>query len=59
MKISTIRGTFPEVTATLTGGETPTLTGTIAIASVTTRDENRDGHLVAPTSSTHICGSRR
>lgn len=48
MKISTIRGTFPEVTATLTGGDVPTLTGKIAIAGVTTRDESRDGHLLSP-----------
>ena len=48
MKISTIRGTFPEVTATLTGGDSPTLQGSIAISSVTTRDENRDGHLLSP-----------
>ena len=48
MKISTIRGTFPEVTATLTGGESPALAGSIEIASVTTRDETRDGHLLSP-----------
>ena len=48
MKISTIRGTFPDVTATLTGGESPTLAGSIEIASVTTRDETRDGHLLSP-----------
>lgn len=48
MKISTIRATFGEASATLTGGTTPTLEGTIAIASVTTGDENRDGHLLSP-----------
>src|SRR5438128_1454093 len=48
MKISTIRGAFPEVTATLTGGAKPTLEGSLVISSVTTRDEGRDGHLLSP-----------
>lgn len=48
LKISTIRGSFPDFTATLTGGTTPALEGTIGIASVTTRDENRDAHLTSP-----------
>jgi polyisoprenoid-binding protein YceI len=46
--ISTIRGTFSDFSATLTGGETPTLTGSIRLASVSTRDENRDAHLLSP-----------
>jgi polyisoprenoid-binding protein YceI len=48
MKIATIRGTFPDVTATLTGGEGPTLEGTVTIASVSTGDADRDGHLQSP-----------
>jgi polyisoprenoid-binding protein YceI len=48
MKISTLRGVFPEVTATLTGGSTPTLEGSLEIASVTTRVEDLDGHLLSP-----------
>jgi polyisoprenoid-binding protein YceI len=48
LKITTIRGSFPIFAATLTGGATPTLEGTIDVASVTTRDENRDAHLTAP-----------
>ena len=47
MKISTVRGTFPDVTATLVGGDSPALEGTIEIATVTSRDENRDAHLVS------------
>jgi len=46
--VSTIRGTFSDFQATLTGGDTTTLAGTIRLASVSTRDENRDAHLLSP-----------
>ncbi len=46
--ISTIRGTFSDVSATLVGGETPALTGSIRLASVSTRDVDRDAHLSSP-----------
>lgn len=46
--ISTIRGTFSGVSATLLGGDTPTLTGSIELASVSTKDEGRDAHLLSP-----------
>jgi polyisoprenoid-binding protein YceI len=46
--ISTVRGTFSDVSATLVGGEKPALTGSIRLASVSTRDENRDAHLLSP-----------
>jgi polyisoprenoid-binding protein YceI len=46
--VSTIRGTFSEFTATLTGGDRTTLNGSIRLASVSTRDENRDAHLLSP-----------
>lgn len=48
LAISTIRGTFSEVSAKLLGGEKPTLTGSIRLASVETKDEARDQHLLAP-----------
>jgi polyisoprenoid-binding protein YceI len=46
--VSTIRGTFSDFTATLTGGHTTSLTGSIRLASVSTRDETRDAHLLSP-----------
>ena len=46
--ISTIRGTFSGVSATLLGGDKPTLTGSIELASVSTKDEGRDAHLLSP-----------
>jgi polyisoprenoid-binding protein YceI len=48
MGISTVRGTFPDVSATLVGGGTPTLEGSVRIASVSTKDENRDARLLSP-----------
>jgi len=46
--ISTVRGTFADVFATLVGGDRPQLTGTIRLASVSTKDETRDAHLGSP-----------
>ena len=46
--ISTVRGTFSDVSAAIEGGESPTLTGSIQLASVSTKDENRDAHLLSP-----------
>ncbi len=46
--ISMVRGTFSDFDATLTGGDTPTLSGTIRLASVSTKDEQRDAHLLSP-----------
>jgi polyisoprenoid-binding protein YceI len=46
--ISTVRGTFSDVAATLSGGESPALTGSIRLASVSTRDPDRDAHLSSP-----------
>jgi polyisoprenoid-binding protein YceI len=45
LTISTLRGTFSDVSATLLGGDTPTLTGSIRLASVSTKDAGRDAHL--------------
>lgn len=46
--ISNIRGTFSNVSATLVGGDTTTLTGSIDLSSVSTKDEGRDAHLGSP-----------
>ena len=46
--ISTVRGTFSDVWASLSGGEAPTLEGTIRLASVSTGDDTRDVHLLSP-----------
>jgi polyisoprenoid-binding protein YceI len=46
--ISTVRGTFSEFSVTLVGGETPALTGSIRLASVSTKDDDRDAHLSSP-----------
>jgi polyisoprenoid-binding protein YceI len=46
--ISTVRGTFSDVSTTLTGGDRPGLRGSIRLASVSTKDENRDAHLLSP-----------
>jgi len=49
MGIATVRGEFRtfegQIDAT---GETPALSGTVEVASIDTRDENRDAHLKAP-----------
>ncbi|HYX83842.1 MAG TPA: YceI family protein [Gaiellales bacterium] len=48
MGIATINGAFTEFEGTLVGGEAPSLAGTIKVASVDTRDKDRDGHLQTP-----------
>ena len=48
LSISTVRGTFSDVAATLRGGDTPSLSGSIQLASVSTKDEGRDAHLQSP-----------
>ncbi len=48
MMIATVRGRFGDFEATLTGGDHPSLTGSIGITSIDTQDENRDAHLQAP-----------
>lgn len=49
MGIATVRGEFRTFSGTLDlTGDAPALSGTVDIASVDTRDENRDGHLKSP-----------
>ncbi|HYA08404.1 MAG TPA: YceI family protein [Gaiellaceae bacterium] len=46
--VSAFRGGFTDFTATLTGGEQPSLEGTAKVASVDVRDENLNAHLQTP-----------
>jgi polyisoprenoid-binding protein YceI len=49
MKVTTVRGRFPEFDGTLVSGEGGArIEGVIAVASATTFDETRDGHLKSP-----------
>ena len=48
MGIATVKGRFTDVAAALVGGDDPALAGTIAVSSVDTHDESRDGHLLSP-----------
>jgi len=46
--IATVRGRFTGVEGKLVGGDSPSIAGTVQIASVTTNDEQRDAHLLSP-----------
>src|ERR1700682_1128668 len=46
--VSTFRGSFNDFSATLQGGEQPSLEGSAKIASVDVKDEQLNGHLQAP-----------
>ena len=46
--IATVRGRFTVISGALVGGESPSLEGVVGIASATTFDEQRDGHLASP-----------
>ena len=46
--IATVRGRFTVISGSLTGGDSPTLEGVVGMASATTFDEQRDGHLASP-----------
>jgi polyisoprenoid-binding protein YceI len=44
-----VRGTFERFQGTLDAtGDTPVLEGVVEVASISTKDEQRDGHLAAP-----------
>jgi polyisoprenoid-binding protein YceI len=45
---STINGRFTDVEGRLEGGESPSITGSVRVASVRTDNEQRDAHLVSP-----------
>jgi polyisoprenoid-binding protein YceI len=46
--LTTVKGHAPVVSGTIEGGENPSIQGTVAVASITTFDEKRDGHLQSP-----------
>lgn len=49
MGIATVRGAFQQFEGRIdASGQAPTLEGTVTVASITTGDEQRDGHLLAP-----------
>lgn len=44
----TIKGRVPGFTGAISGGDAPTVEGTVDASSITTFDEQRDGHLQSP-----------
>jgi polyisoprenoid-binding protein YceI len=46
--LATVKGRAVEVSGTIEGGKQPSIAGTVAVASITTHDETRDGHLKSP-----------
>jgi polyisoprenoid-binding protein YceI len=48
LALTTIKGRAGSVTGVITGGESPTIEGTVEAASITTFDEQRDAHLASP-----------
>ena len=49
MGIATVRGSFQNFEGTIeASGGAPTLTGTVHVSSITTGEEQRDGHLLSP-----------
>jgi len=46
--LTTVKGRAPVVSGAVEGGAEPSIYGTVAVASITTFDENRDGHLQSP-----------
>ncbi len=45
---STINGRFTDTEGRFEGGETPSLAGTVRVASLRTDNEQRDAHLISP-----------
>ena len=46
--LATVKGRAPLVSGTIVGGEEPSITGAVDVASITTFDETRDEHLRSP-----------
>jgi polyisoprenoid-binding protein YceI len=44
----TVKGRVPGFSGTIEGGETPSISGTVDVSSITTFDETRDGHIQSP-----------
>lgn len=48
LSVATVKGRATEIAGTITGGAAPTIAGVVPVASLTTFDETRDGHLLSP-----------
>lgn len=46
--LMTVKGRAPGFTGSIRGGDEPSVVGTVDVASITTFDETRDGHLRSP-----------
>ena len=46
--LATVKGRVPGFSGTIEGGETPAISGTVDVSTITTFDETRDGHLQSP-----------
>jgi polyisoprenoid-binding protein YceI len=46
--LATVKGRAPVLAGTIEGGTTPSMVGTVDVASLTTFDETRDQHLLSP-----------
>src|SRR3989337_2829737 len=46
--LATVKGRAPVVGGTIEGADQPSIQGTVAVSSITTFDESRDGHLQSP-----------
>ena len=46
--LATVKGRAAGFTGSITGGEQPAIEGVVSVASLTTFDETRDGHLQSP-----------
>ena len=46
--LAKVTGRAPVVSGTIEGGDKPSIQGTVAVSSITTFDETRDGHLQSP-----------
>jgi len=46
--LATVKGRAPIVEGTIEGGAEPSIQGSVDVSSITTFDENRDGHLQSP-----------
>lgn len=46
--LATVKGRAPVVSGTITGGDAPSIVGSVDAAALTTFDEQRDAHLRAP-----------
>jgi polyisoprenoid-binding protein YceI len=46
--LATVKGRAPVVSGEITGGDKPSIAGTVDVTALTTFDEQRDGHLQSP-----------